>query len=674
MAAPTASTQYQYSKLEPDQIRLLRVLSTDDIIHCRLERVSLHKAPTYHAFSYVWGNQKRDFEILLSDETSEGSFSVTPHLAVGLRQVGRFLSTDEYRNDFVWIDAICIDQGDLTEKETQIPLMRNIYTNAFMVCIWLGDSSREALISMAILSYVECHSKLYEARETVQDAAGLTEELENNLAGLGVHSEDLQGLLNVINELMRHPSTNNDINDRMALQGRLESLSSGQHILKPDHPLWSTLLTFFNHPWFSRIWTLQEIYLAREAHVFCGRLTIAWSRYNEFRSLLLDTRCPGFVYSGKSAKKARFSSVLSYLVETKILNRDRNWGDLSTLLMGSGGRHAFIDKDYIYGTLGILEDSTRQKIPIDYSPSTSTAKVYAEATRLACESYKDPSSYWNLLLSVHRKRPKKVEQLPSWCPDFSNAKLDDDFRDTTGRPVISDSVYEKHKLFTGMEFPTGTDTMVIRGFRLDRVEEVVPAPDVLGFTDIYHMVDLDMGLDDTMFCKAFGAEQMQWLRNMRSTFTALRNDNANSEGCPLKFLFYGFGDEVINAIKYTLPILEGVCNTAMAFGHTSVPGAFASLGISGAELEMLLQCATLVLLHQCGRHIFRTSSGRLGYAPLPVSRGDNICFIPGGQLLHVLSHDCTKHVALAHVEGFMDEDLLKVVATDRSQWQDFHLV
>ncbi|KAH8588713.1 heterokaryon incompatibility, partial [Bisporella sp. PMI_857] len=38
----------------------------------------------------------------------------------------------------IWIDALCINQGDLSEKSKQIPIMRCIYENAEQVIIWLG--------------------------------------------------------------------------------------------------------------------------------------------------------------------------------------------------------------------------------------------------------------------------------------------------------------------------------------------------------------------------------------------------------------------------------------------------------------------------------------------------------------------------------------------------------
>lgn len=42
----------------------------------------------------------------------------------------------------LWVDALCIDQACLKEKERQVLLMRQIYHSAHIVLIWLGREAR----------------------------------------------------------------------------------------------------------------------------------------------------------------------------------------------------------------------------------------------------------------------------------------------------------------------------------------------------------------------------------------------------------------------------------------------------------------------------------------------------------------------------------------------------
>jgi hypothetical protein len=44
---------------------------------------------------------------------------------------------------YVWVDQLCINQGDLAEKSQQIPFMADIYQNANITVIWLGEEDED---------------------------------------------------------------------------------------------------------------------------------------------------------------------------------------------------------------------------------------------------------------------------------------------------------------------------------------------------------------------------------------------------------------------------------------------------------------------------------------------------------------------------------------------------
>ena len=332
MANPLAPcTRYQYSNLESDQIRLLRVVSTGDSIHGHIEHVSLHEAPAYYALSYVWGDGEQDVEIILTDKFGEGSFHITAHLARFLNRVY------DQQDEIIWIDAICINQGDLNEKATQIPLMGSIYRNAAIVCIWLGEPSPDAWTSMTILQWLKCRDQIKNFPGEQNDKVlELLKNLEDELNGVGVERVNLPGLFNVIDVLATHPS-----DSATDLVDRLKSLRSERPILRRDHSMWSALLTFFVHPWFFRIWTLQEIYWAQEACVMSGPLSIPWEHYSKVRSLLLSERCLQSVYSGKSVIIAGFSNTMGTAFELQTSSMlDGKSLRLGMLLAGLIKRHA----------------------------------------------------------------------------------------------------------------------------------------------------------------------------------------------------------------------------------------------------------------------------------------------------------------------------------------------
>jgi hypothetical protein len=92
--------------------------------------------PRYQALSYVWGiPDKPDF---VNDKTSTGTCSpgITYNLSNALRRL-----RNEVTPQMIWVDAICIDQGDSDEKYKQVHLMQSIYARANTVVGWLGQKS-----------------------------------------------------------------------------------------------------------------------------------------------------------------------------------------------------------------------------------------------------------------------------------------------------------------------------------------------------------------------------------------------------------------------------------------------------------------------------------------------------------------------------------------------------
>ena len=65
---------------------------------------------------------------------NSSSHNVSSNLFSALRQLRR---REEQR--VLWVDALCINQNDMTEKATQILLMGNIYSDIESTIAWLGE-------------------------------------------------------------------------------------------------------------------------------------------------------------------------------------------------------------------------------------------------------------------------------------------------------------------------------------------------------------------------------------------------------------------------------------------------------------------------------------------------------------------------------------------------------
>ncbi|KAH7344379.1 heterokaryon incompatibility protein-domain-containing protein, partial [Pyrenochaeta sp. MPI-SDFR-AT-0127] len=89
---------------------------------------------SYVALSYTWGNALKTHSARVSSKT----LGITQNLHSALV---RLRLADKPRS--LWIDAICINQEDSTEKSQQIPLMPRIYSSSSSTVVWLGEDSED---------------------------------------------------------------------------------------------------------------------------------------------------------------------------------------------------------------------------------------------------------------------------------------------------------------------------------------------------------------------------------------------------------------------------------------------------------------------------------------------------------------------------------------------------
>ena len=110
----------------------IRLLYVQPELHNTLIQCSLRNAEvtdSYVALSYVCGTDLPSHSIWIDGVT----FKVRENLYYFLAYARRF-----YADKPLWVDAICINQEDLDEKNYQVRMMSRIYKNADIV-IWLGD-------------------------------------------------------------------------------------------------------------------------------------------------------------------------------------------------------------------------------------------------------------------------------------------------------------------------------------------------------------------------------------------------------------------------------------------------------------------------------------------------------------------------------------------------------
>jgi hypothetical protein len=121
------------SSLASDELRLLQPMAVDrNDLRFTTRRVRRASKPHYTAVSYTWGNEDASEIIYLDDRR----FRVRPNLWSCLYYMASAARTAAW--DYLWVDAICINQTNDAERNFQVRLMDQTYRDAICVSVWLG--------------------------------------------------------------------------------------------------------------------------------------------------------------------------------------------------------------------------------------------------------------------------------------------------------------------------------------------------------------------------------------------------------------------------------------------------------------------------------------------------------------------------------------------------------
>jgi hypothetical protein len=196
---------------------------------------------TYEALSYVWGDPTPAAFVkgIDVDEAREAELGVGASLANALTA---FRLTDQTRR--IWVDALCINQNDVAERQSQVRMMGALYGKAEHVLCWLGSfnddqKNAESRARLAIRFLREFNEKPYEHLRAAHQHLHFGDDV----------TEDTDGAL----------------------------LNS-----------WLAIKELFDLEYFHRAWIIQEVGLARHARFFWGThdVWLEWTEVAAFSSFM----------------------------------------------------------------------------------------------------------------------------------------------------------------------------------------------------------------------------------------------------------------------------------------------------------------------------------------------------------------------------------------------------
>ncbi|KAL4731098.1 hypothetical protein ACLX1H_000058 [Fusarium chlamydosporum] len=368
-----------YTKIPSNHIRLLRINTEETVSDTgNLETVSLDEAPPFYALSHCWGTQDRNVPVQINEQL----VYVTPNLAAGLK-VLQNLATDDACFDpplrYIWIDSICINQQSISDRSSQVALMRSIYSASATTLIWLGTES----------TWVSSAWRLVEQIYDVCQKRHPDAKVEADIP-VGIYSDAFHALTDL-------PSWDDDS--------------------------WAHLTQMMKIEWFSRIWVIQEVVLSpQDPVIIWGQHLYPWHKLQWASAWL---RKSGY---------ARLSQIPEKLLNVYNMGNLRHcrakWPLDALMSFTMTKFHATDPRDKIFGLLGIASEcQDPSQIPEALKPdySADLAQTYLKVARFLLEN----GSSLAILTRAHgaggcsmrKQRVQDFVDLPSWTPDWSDFRV-----------------------------------------------------------------------------------------------------------------------------------------------------------------------------------------------------------------------------------------------------------
>ncbi|RYP13310.1 hypothetical protein DL765_006933 [Monosporascus sp. GIB2] len=382
-------TEFEYPRLQGENsIRLFR-------LHRRLPfrplsgtliPVPLEDAPPYEAISYSWGDCKETSVVIVNGVSFKTSKATYDALA----------SCRSFRRSrLVWIDYLCIDQGNLDEKSKQVQMMAKIYERARLVIAHLGNHEGAFLVYLLLFEMVVA----------------------------------------------------------IKLQGYNGRDLADKYSRRPNPVQWQAFIHFLTSPWFSRVWVIQEVAFAKILVLKYGNCSYNWDTMVTLIKTLMEPEMTGLIHQDPKgweavggmlrichldrermrrylvmAEEALHGNLLTNALSIAMQIQDPqrtedlrqrlaqpSAASLTSLLQSSVHAQASNPRDKVYALLNLAYDRPSLNPPIpDYN--LATEEVYLQTARFVLST---PDQF-TMLSFAGIGSPRQFSRLPSWVPDWTS--------------------------------------------------------------------------------------------------------------------------------------------------------------------------------------------------------------------------------------------------------------
>lgn len=545
----------------------------------------LSEKPEYDAISYVWGTDEPSQEIFIDGQ----KVMIRTNLHSALL---RFRRSPE-RNDSqeasgrnlqrrLWADALCINQADIPERNQQVQSMKLVFAQARSVFIWLRESVESDRLAFDVFKI---------AQGIVRSRVRITK-------------------------------------DEVERFGRVASSHRFQR------NTWAAVRDVFKCTWFKRIWVLQELVVAHDPLVICGKYEATWVALSATADAVARNMitCSKGKVVGMGGNNTNLLPYCQGLYNMQILRARHFKNKQPTLckLLRTTGRLASSEPvDKIYALRGLLNEEEASSLKVDYALEAS--EVFELTTRDLLSRNTDPFKLLGLV-SPFPSAPISTSS-PSWVPDYwglTTAHV----RAFSFKAYRASGQARSQISFTGLN----QRILCLGGHVVDKVShclswKYLEQPTIGELARWYQKCQRYVLQTD---CYPTGEDMFScwWRLLICDLFYDAYGNTRATEGFNTHYLDRKLSDSVVNPTR-----LEG----------------------DDTIREAQDAYRSTVFCTSRGTSLCRTANGYLGWIPLQAHSGDYICIFAGAPCPFVVRErpegDYTL-VGSAYIHGMMDGEAL----------------
>lgn len=586
---------------------------------CDLYITPISNPMPYQALSYTWGADDRASFMQIAG----ANFAITSSLDAALRHIRK---QDEAIP--IWIDQICIDQSNDSEKGDQVMLMTDIYTKAEQVLAWLGPAADRSDEVMDLWNF-----------------AG-QKALE-----LGIDKYYTKEKVFLLQTIMADPLHDDPL--AKPLHEFVEATKDRFEELLPSFNAWSV------RRWFYRVWIVQELSLCPRTVLVCGYKAVAAEHVTW--AATIQTAALTKILQACSTVEARLEVMDAQSYRARPLLSTRNRRQKYDKGVGPGDelfrllRIMFVEthtgatnkRDRIYGLLGLAVDAPELGIKSDYV-CRDAGPIFTSVARALIRK-----GHLGVLSFSQFPKEDDLKHVPSWVSDW--------------RPKLDKSYYtiyenaEDHLLTASGEtkvtvVPTeDLDVLALAGYIVDVIDEVGA---------VWHEWEEYPKWQDHLDCIADFYDKSRF-RNETGYTTTERHAQA-AWRVPIGDLYRTLQTDHTRASERLVKDDYNACMAVLEIQTAWPTMTSEQQQIALQNMETLRSAAGTYRMNMgimTGKRPYLTQKGYVGMGAHLAQEGDVVVVFSGARLPYILrpsgpENDFT-FVGEAYCDGIMDGEILQ---------------